>query len=141
SLHDALPICLRHLSLDHRRGEVARADLEARALRRRPGRLAASAQNRPFRLRELTPSPRAGHGEPPTLSLEPPLHHLARAELSMKRFIPSLLALSLTLPCVIASAADELLVGNKSDDTVWRISLQDGRKLGEIASGAGPHEI
>ena len=55
----------------------------------------------------------------------------------MKRFIPSLLALSLTLPCVIASAADELLVGNKSDDTVWRISLEDGRKLGEIASGAG----
>ena len=59
----------------------------------------------------------------------------------MKRLLPSLLALSLTLPCVIASAADELLVGNKSDDTVWRISLEDGRKLGEIASGAGPHEI
>src|SRR5690606_10031673 len=99
---------LRDLSLDHRRGEVARADLEARALRRRPRRLAASAPNRSVRLRELTPSRRAGHGEPPTLSLEPPLHHIARAERPMKRLLPSLLALSLTLPSVIASAADPL---------------------------------
>ena len=38
-------------------------------------------------------------------------------------------------------AHGELLVGNKSDDTVWRLSLEDGRKLGEIDSGAGPHEI
>ena len=59
----------------------------------------------------------------------------------MKRLLPSLLALSLSLPSLIASAADELLVGNKSDDTVWRISLDDGRRLGEVASGAGPHEI
>lgn len=35
----------------------------------------------------------------------------------------------------------ELLVGNKSADTVWRLSLADGRKLGEVASGQGPHEI
>lgn len=40
-----------------------------------------------------------------------------------------------------AFAQGELLVGNKSDDTVWRLSLADGRKLGEIASGQGPHEI
>ncbi|MDO5506335.1 MAG: cytochrome D1 domain-containing protein [Pseudoxanthomonas suwonensis] len=37
--------------------------------------------------------------------------------------------------------AGELLVGNKSGDSVWRISLADGRKLGEFASGHQPHEI
>lgn len=51
------------------------------------------------------------------------------------------LALSLLLAATPAFAAGELLVGNKSDDTVWRLSLDDGRKLGEIASGQGPHEI
>ncbi|MBC7990570.1 MAG: YncE family protein [Luteimonas sp.] len=49
------------------------------------------------------------------------------------------------LPCLLlagpALAQDELLVGNKSDDTVWRIGLEDGRKLGEFATGQGPHEI
>ena len=35
----------------------------------------------------------------------------------------------------------ELLVGNKAADTVWRLSLDDGRKLGEFATGRGPHEI
>ncbi|MBP6798047.1 MAG: beta-propeller fold lactonase family protein [Luteimonas sp.] len=58
----------------------------------------------------------------------------------MKRFALCLLLLSGTVPCA-AAANGELLVGNKSDDTVWRLSLEDGRKLGEVASGAGPHEI
>lgn len=40
-----------------------------------------------------------------------------------------------------AASAGELLVGNKSADTVWRIALDDGRKLGEFASGHQPHEI
>ena len=35
----------------------------------------------------------------------------------------------------------ELLVGNKSADTLWRLSLADGRKLGETATAPGPHEI
>ncbi|NNC24564.1 gluconolaconase, partial [Salinisphaera sp. USBA-960] len=39
------------------------------------------------------------------------------------------------------AAAGELLVGNKSADTVWRLSLEDGRKLGEFATGKAPHEI
>jgi YVTN family beta-propeller protein len=59
----------------------------------------------------------------------------------MKPFALLLLALSLSLPSASASARGELLVGNKSDDTLWRLSLEDGRKLGEVATGAGPHEI
>lgn len=53
---------------------------------------------------------------------------------------PLVLFLSLALipPC---AAAAELLVGNKSADTVWRLSTQDGRKLGEFATRQGPHEI
>jgi DNA-binding beta-propeller fold protein YncE len=58
----------------------------------------------------------------------------------MNRFSLLLIGMTLSLPC-FASTHGELLVGNKSDDTVWRLSLEDGRKLGEIASGAGPHEI
>lgn len=58
----------------------------------------------------------------------------------MKRFALLLPGLLLSLDC-FASTAGELLVGNKSDDTVWRLSLEDGRRLGEIASGEGPHEI
>jgi DNA-binding beta-propeller fold protein YncE len=41
------------------------------------------------------------------------------------------------LPAVSA----ELLVGNKAADTVWRLSLDGGRKLGEFATGQAPHEI
>ncbi|HEY5970403.1 MAG TPA: YncE family protein [Pseudoxanthomonas sp.] len=37
--------------------------------------------------------------------------------------------------------AGELLVGNKSADTVWRLSLGDGRKVGEYRTGEAPHEI
>lgn len=42
---------------------------------------------------------------------------------------------------IAPAVAAELLVGNKSADTVWRLGLDDGRKLGEVASGEGPHEI
>ncbi|WP_167285167.1 YncE family protein [Marilutibacter alkalisoli] len=38
-------------------------------------------------------------------------------------------------------AAGELLVGNKSADTVWRLSLEDGRRIGTVATGVAPHEI
>ena len=58
----------------------------------------------------------------------------------MKR-LALLLGLPLALLPWTASAHGELLVGNKSDNTVWRLSLEDGRRLGEIASGEGPHEI
>ena len=37
--------------------------------------------------------------------------------------------------------ADELLVGNKSGDSVWRLSLRNGAKTGEFRTGKGPHEI
>ena len=37
--------------------------------------------------------------------------------------------------------ADELLVGNKSADSVWRLSLRDGHKTGEFRTGEAPHEI
>lgn len=44
-------------------------------------------------------------------------------------------------PDAVEAPAGELMVGNKSADTVWRLSLEDGRKLGEFASGHQPHEI
>lgn len=53
---------------------------------------------------------------------------------------PAYVVLSLMLLAPGAFAA-ELLVGNKSADSVWRLSTQDGRKLGEFATGQGPHEI
>lgn len=52
---------------------------------------------------------------------------------------------SLCLPLLLLAAAPamsaELLVGNKSADTVWRLSLEDGRKLGEFPTRKAPHEI
>ena len=39
------------------------------------------------------------------------------------------------------SRADELLVGNKSGDSVWRLSPRDGHKTGEFRTGEAPHEI
>lgn len=48
------------------------------------------------------------------------------------------LLLGLWMP---VSQASELLVGNKSGDSVWRLSLKDGRKLGEFRTGDAPHEI
>jgi DNA-binding beta-propeller fold protein YncE len=56
--------------------------------------------------------------------------------------VANLLASCALAAVLIAPAsAGELLVGNKSADTVWRLGLEDGRKLGEVASGEGPHEI
>lgn len=40
-----------------------------------------------------------------------------------------------------STAQDLLLVGNKTDDTLWQLSLDDGTRVRELASGAGPHEI
>jgi DNA-binding beta-propeller fold protein YncE len=57
------------------------------------------------------------------------------------RFVAWLLGPLLCLANAAASAQGTLLVGNKSDDTVWRLSLEDGRRLGESPTGAGPHEI
>lgn len=37
--------------------------------------------------------------------------------------------------------AGVLLVGNKSAASLWRLDLADGRRLGEVATGQGPHEI
>lgn len=53
---------------------------------------------------------------------------------------------SIFLACCLTLAAgracaDELLVGNKSADSVWRLSLRDGRKIGEFRTGKAPHEI
>lgn len=53
---------------------------------------------------------------------------------------PVVLLLSLALIAPRTPAA-ELLVGNKSADTVWRLSTEDGGKVGEFATGSGPHEI
>jgi len=49
--------------------------------------------------------------------------------------------LPLLLCAALPAVSGELLVGNKSADTVWRLSLDDGRKLGEFATGKAPHEI
>ena len=65
---------------------------------------------------------------------------------------PALLLAMLAAPGFDAHAFDpqagsapargaELLVGNKSADTLWRLSLADGRKLGETPTAPGPHEI
>ena len=53
------------------------------------------------------------------------------------------LGVGIVLACLGASAtqAAELMVGNKSADTVWRLSLRDGRKTGEYRTGEAPHEI
>lgn len=61
----------------------------------------------------------------------------------MKHLTSTLLAIGLALAGLAgdASARGELLVGNKAADTVWRLDLDDGRRLGEVASGEGPHEI
>ena len=55
-----------------------------------------------------------------------------------------LLSWLMLLPLLLAagnSRADELLVGNKSGDSVWRLSPRDGHKTGEFRTGEGPHEI
>lgn len=40
----------------------------------------------------------------------------------------------------VATAA-QLLVGNKSAASIWRLSMVDGSRLGEATTGEGPHEI
>jgi len=52
-------------------------------------------------------------------------------------------AIGIALACLGAPTAHsvELLVGNKSADTVWRLSLRDGRRVGEYRTGEAPHEI
>ncbi|MBB1061103.1 YncE family protein [Marilutibacter spongiae] len=50
-----------------------------------------------------------------------------------------LTACLLALP--LAGVAGDLLVGNKSADTVWRLSTEDGRRVGAIDTGVSPHEI
>lgn len=40
-----------------------------------------------------------------------------------------------------AGSCADLLVSNQSDESVWRLSAQDGRKLGEFRTGDSPHEI
>ena len=60
----------------------------------------------------------------------------------MRLPIPILLSVSAILGLASGSVrADEILVGNKSADTVWRLSPVDGRKTGEFRTGEGPHEI
>lgn len=61
----------------------------------------------------------------------------------MKHLPTTLLALGVALAALAgpAHARGELLVGNKAADTVWRLDLDDGGRLGEVASGEGPHEI
>lgn len=50
------------------------------------------------------------------------------------------LAIAATFVMAPASATD-LLVGNKSADTVWRLSTKNGERVAEFATGQGPHEI
>ena len=56
------------------------------------------------------------------------------------------LALLLSLAVLAASppaaaGPGTLLVGNKAGDTLWRLSLADGHRMGEAATAAAPHEI
>lgn len=58
----------------------------------------------------------------------------------MPRSVLALLLLAASAFANPALAAD-LLVGNKSADTVWRLSLEDGRRIGAFPAGPAPHEI
>lgn len=58
--------------------------------------------------------------------------------------LPRLLSSRLLLFLLLAagsSHADELLIGNKSGDSVWRLLPRDGHKTGEFRAGVAPHEI
>lgn len=62
--------------------------------------------------------------------------------MSALRALLFVVVLAQSLAAVPATAdAAELLVGNKSADTVWRLSLRDGRRIGEFRTGDAPHEI
>lgn len=51
------------------------------------------------------------------------------------------LAVAFTLAFAQPALAVDLLVGNKSADTVWQLSTKDGARSREFATGRGPHEI
>ena len=58
----------------------------------------------------------------------------------MPRSIPALILLVASgFTCPALSA--DLLVGNKAADTVWRLSLDSGERVGAFPSGPAPHEI
>lgn len=62
--------------------------------------------------------------------------------MSALRALLSTVALAAMIVAALPAAhAAELLVGNKSADTVWRLSLRDGRRVGEFRTGDAPHEI
>lgn len=58
----------------------------------------------------------------------------------MPRSIPASMLLAVSVLASPAVAAD-LLVGNKSADTVWRLSLDTGERVGAFPAGPAPHEI
>ncbi|MCD9027647.1 gluconolaconase [Luteimonas sp. BDR2-5] len=67
--------------------------------------------------------------------------HRVLAALAVLAWTAALPVLARDVPVENAPARDTLLVGNKSDDTVWRLDLDSGRRIAELASGTGPHEI
>lgn len=59
----------------------------------------------------------------------------------MIRSVVLSLSVASALAFAHAAPAADLLVGNKSADTVWRLSTKDGARAREFATGQGPHEI
>ncbi|MEM8825522.1 MAG: beta-propeller fold lactonase family protein [Pseudomonadota bacterium] len=61
----------------------------------------------------------------------------------MTRSLPGLIAAGLSLALSVASpvAAETLIVGNKTANTVSFIDLATGRELAEVATGPAPHEV
>ena len=54
------------------------------------------------------------------------------------RFVTLMCALSLWSSVALA---DVLLVGNKSGHTLWLLDLYSGKRLAELPTGIGPHEV
>jgi len=59
----------------------------------------------------------------------------------MPHFRRALLVALLAIPHLPAAASDVLLVGNKSDDTLWALDLATGQCRSSAPTGSGPHEI
>ena len=59
---------------------------------------------------------------------------------SLRLLFPCLMMFSLWLAAGSAHA-DELLVGNRTGDSVWRLSPRSGHKTGEFRTGEAPQEI